>query len=85
MTRTQATGILTVMLITVEASGLSKHLSLDFRSYNAELTIFIKKEDSTTPEQIKSLLKDMVPDGMTVEASIIAETLTNFVSYKLDY
>ncbi len=72
------------MLITVEASGLSKHLSLDFHSYNAELTIFIKKED-TTPEQIRSLLKYLVPDGMTIETSIIAETSTNYVSYKLDY
>lgn len=84
MTRTQATGILIGMLITVEASGLSTHLSLNFRSYDAELTIFLKKEDAT-PEQIISLLKDMVPDGMTIKSSTIAETLTNFVSYKLDY
>lgn len=84
MTRTQSFGILTGMLTTVEASGLSEHNSLHLGRYNAMLTIFLHDEE-VTPAQIKNLLKDMVPDVMAVETSTITETLTNYVAYELNY
>lgn len=84
MTRTQATSILTGMLIAAEQAGITKHHVLAFGHHTVDLTIF-REDVPESLDEVRKILSPLVPDGMTICRDYTSDKETEYLGYFLRF
>lgn len=84
MTRTQATSIITGMLIAVEQAGYTKHHTIAFGHTFAEITIF-SENGSESLDEVRKLLRPSCADGITISREFTTDREVEYLNYNLRF
>lgn len=80
MTRTQATSILTAMLIAAEQAGFTKHHTIAFGHHFAEITIF-SENGAESLDKVEDYLNPLIPDGMNTLREYTSDMEVEYLNY----
>lgn len=68
------------MLIAVEQSGITKHSTLTFGHYVADLTIFWE-DCPESLDKVEDLLQPLIPDGMNAFREYTSDREVEYLTY----
>lgn len=84
MTRTQATSIITGMLIAVEHAGYTKHHTISFGHTFAQITIFWE-DGPESLDEVRKLLGPLVPNTMTISSGYTSDREVQWITYTIGF